>query len=312
MRKFFAFFALLAVFLMSAVHVFAQDRPTLVELLENDADGRFTTLVAAIDAAGLTETLEGEGPFTLLAPTNDAITAALEGMGMTAEDFMADPDTLSDILLRHVIPGQYFFRNLTSGPTLDTALEGETVTFDLTDGVFTVEGANISDPDNLASNGIMHVIDGVILPADMQPTPEAEATEAAAEPTEAATVEPTAEPTAEATTVAAPERPNLIALLEGDADGRFTTLLAAIDAAGLRGTLEGEGPFTLLAPTNDAIAATLETTGMSQEDLMGDPDALANILMYHVIPGRYFFRNLTSGPTLDTLLEGETATFDLT
>src|SRR5690606_24550542 len=118
-----------------ATQIFAQDRPSLMAALEGDADGRFSTLVAAIDAAGLRETLEGEGPFTVLAPTNDAIAASLEGMGMSAEDLLADTDTLSSILLYHVIPGQYFFRNLTSGPTLDTALEGETVTFDLTDGV---------------------------------------------------------------------------------------------------------------------------------------------------------------------------------
>ena len=73
---------------------------------------------------------------------------------MTQDQLLADRATLTKILLYHVIPGQYFFRNLTSGPTLATSLLGQSVTFDLTGGVFTVNGANISDPDNLASNGI--------------------------------------------------------------------------------------------------------------------------------------------------------------
>src|SRR5690606_23102076 len=69
----------------------------------------------------------------------------------------------------HVIPGRYCSRNLTSGPTLDTALEGESVTFDLAAGVFTVNGANIIDTDNITSNGVIHVLeDAVLLPSTVQ------------------------------------------------------------------------------------------------------------------------------------------------
>ena len=122
MRKFIVFLALLAVFLTSIIPAFAQGRPNLIEVLE--ADGRFGTLLAAIDAAGLRETLEGEGPFTLLAPTDDAFAAALEAIGLSADEALADTDTLTQILSYHVIPGRYFFRNLTSGPTVTTLLEG--------------------------------------------------------------------------------------------------------------------------------------------------------------------------------------------
>jgi uncharacterized surface protein with fasciclin (FAS1) repeats len=274
----------------------AAERPDLMAMLENDADGRFTTLVAAIDAAGLRQNLVG-GPFTLLAPTNDAFTAALEAMGMTPEDAMASPD-LASILLYHVLPGRYFFRNLTSGPTIPTLLEGQSVTFDLTDGVFTVEGVNILDTDNLASNGIMHVLEGVMLPPEMRAALEA-------------TPEPTAEPTAAPTQVAGAERPNLLSVLQNDADGRFTTFLTAVDAAGLTHLLSETGPYTLLAPTNDAITALLDAAGLTVEDVVADTDALTRLVQYHVIPGQYFFRNLTSGPTLLTALQGQTVTFSL-
>ena len=111
------------------------------------------------------------GPFTLLAPTNDAFTALETQTGMTQDQLFADRSTLNNILLNHIIPGKYFFRQLTRGPTVDTALLGQSVKFDLTDGVFTVNGANISDPDNVASNGIMIAIDGVILPPDVAAAP---------------------------------------------------------------------------------------------------------------------------------------------
>ena len=74
--------------------------------------------------------------------------------------------------------------------------------------------------------------------------------------------------------------------------------MAAVDAAGLRGMLAGDGPFTLLAPTNDAFAALLDQTGMTQDDLLANTSLLKQIILQHVIPGRYLFRDLTSGPTL--------------
>ncbi|MBI1259307.1 MAG: DUF4397 domain-containing protein [Chloroflexi bacterium] len=339
MRKLIAFFVLLALFCTSAINIFAQDatqeagvapeRPDLITLLKNDADGRFTTLVAAIEASGAEKLLGDAGPFTLLAPTNDAFDALFAQTGMTADQLLADRATLTKVLLYHVIPGQYFFRNLTSGPELATSLLGQSVKFDLTKGVFTVNGANISDPDNLASNGVMIAIDSVILPPDVAaalatPEPTPEATEAMMEAmtpemTEVMTEAPTATPTPEVTAAptATPEagvaaaRPDLISLLKDDPDGRFTTLLAAIDAAGVADSLNG-GPFTLLAPTNDAFDALLTQTGMTADQLLADKATLTKVLLQHVIPGKYFFRNLTSGPTLPTLLTGSPVTFDLT
>lgn len=295
MRKLGSLLLVLVLVLLSVIPAFAQERPSVLEILENDADERFTTLLAAIDAAGLREALEGEGPFTVLAPTNDAFAAALQAMGgVTPEQALALGEGLQPILLKHVIGGQYFFRNLTGGPTLET-LSGESVTFNLTDGVFTVNGIGIADPDQLGSNGIVHAIDGVILPDAMSGAP-------AAEPAPEETPAPVA---------VAPTRPNLAELLAADADGRFTTLLAAVEAAGLGDALSAEGDLTILAPTNDAFAAALDYLGVSAEDLLEDTETLTAVLTYHVLPGRYFLRNLTSGPEVATL-QGDTVQFNLT
>lgn len=166
MHKRFAALMLVLLAVLIAVPVMAQEeRPTLAELLSSDVDGRFTTLLAAVEATGLTETLNSDGPFTLLAPTNDAIEAGLDFIGMDVSDLVANPDMLREILLYHIVPGSYFFRNLTSSPTLDTALQGTTVSFNLSGNDFTVNGVNIDDVDNLASNGIVHILeDGILLP----------------------------------------------------------------------------------------------------------------------------------------------------
>ena len=167
MRKYFSLFAMLILLIAVAAPTFAQERPSIPEWLTSD--GRFSTLLSAVEAADLSDALEDDGPITLLAPTDDAFAATLAYLGMTANELLADTETLTSILQYHVIPGQYFFRNLTSGPTLDTALEGEAVTFSLADGVFTVNGANIIDTDNIASNGVVHVLeDAVLLPPAVQ------------------------------------------------------------------------------------------------------------------------------------------------
>lgn len=281
MRRLMAVFALLTLTVMLAVPAFAQERPDVLTYLAEDPDGRFTTLVAAIEAADLGDVLSSEGPFTVFAPTNDAITSSLESLGLSAADLLGNSDLLTQILQYHVVPGRYFFRNLSGGATLDTALEGATLTTAQSAGIFSVNDVTISDVDGLASNGVVFAIDSVLLPPGVP----------AAEPA----VEPTAEP------AVAQERPNIPAYLAEDPDGRFTTLLAAVEAAGLGETLSGEGPFTVFAPTNDAIASTLEFLGLSPADLLGNSDLLNQILQYHVVPGRYFFRNLSGGATLDTV-----------
>ena len=123
--------------------------------------GNFTTLVAAVQAAGLVETLKGEGPFTVCAPTDAAFAALPAG---TVEDLLKpeNKDKLVSILTYHVVPGKVMSGDLTEGMKAKTVQGGE-VTITL-DGGAKVNGAAVSTPDIETSNGVIHVIDAVILP----------------------------------------------------------------------------------------------------------------------------------------------------
>ena len=121
----------------------------------------FNTLVAAVQAADLVETLSGDGPFTVFAPTDDAFAALPEG---TLDELLKpeNKDQLTAILTYHVVPGKVMSGDLSDGMTAATAQGGE-VTIGTMDGV-TVNGANVVTADIEASNGVIHVIDAVILP----------------------------------------------------------------------------------------------------------------------------------------------------
>ncbi|WP_323037746.1 fasciclin domain-containing protein [Pararhodobacter sp.] len=123
------------------------------------ANGNFTTLVAAVSAAGLVDTLKGDGPFTVFAPTDAAFAALPEG---TVEALLNDIPTLTGILTYHVVPGAVMSSDLTEGMTAQT-VNGQSVTFTL-DGGAMINGAHITMADIEASNGVIHVIDAVILP----------------------------------------------------------------------------------------------------------------------------------------------------
>ena len=124
------------------------------------AAGSFPTLVAAVQAADLVDALKGAGPFTVFAPTEDAFAALPEG---TLESLLADPAALANILLYHVVPGKVMAADVTDGLTAET-LQGSTVSFTVADGAVKINDANIVTTDIEASNGVIHVIDAVILP----------------------------------------------------------------------------------------------------------------------------------------------------
>jgi transforming growth factor-beta-induced protein len=159
------------------------------------ADGRFTTLVAAVEAAGLVETLKGEGPFTVFAPTDDAFAKLPEG---TVEELLKPEnlDSLKDILLYHVVPGKVMAADVAGLESAETAL-GKDVMVKVDMGKVYINEAEVILTDIEASNGVIHVIDAVILP-----------------PAELSDIVDTAV-----------------------ADGRFTTLVAAVDEACLVETL---------------------------------------------------------------------------
>jgi transforming growth factor-beta-induced protein len=216
------------------------------------ADGRFNTLVAAVSAAGLADTLSSDGPFTVFAPTDDAFAALPEG---TVEALLEDIPTLTNILLYHVVPGSVMAADVVELSYAETAA-GIPVMIRVEDGNVFINDAQVIITDIEASNGVIHVVDSVILPpGDIVST--------------------------------------------AVADGRFTTLAAALTAADLIETLQGEGPFTVFAPTDDAFAALPEGT---VEALLNDIPALTDILLYHVTPGRLFAADVLAEETLPTAL----------
>jgi len=243
--------------------------PELTDIVDTAvADGRFTTLVAAVQAAGLVETLKGEGPFTVFAPTDEAFAKLPDG---TVEELLKPEnlETLQNILLYHVVPGKVMAADVVmlDGQMVDTALEGKQIAISVKDGkVYLNDSAEVIITDVETSNGVIHVIDAVLLP-----------------PAELTDIVDTAV-----------------------ADGRFTTLVAAVQAAGLVETLKGEGPFTVFAPTDEAFAKLPEGT---VEELLKPEnlETLQNILLYHVVPGKVMAEDVVmlDGQMVDTALEGE-------
>lgn len=177
------------------------------------AAGSFKTLAAALDAADLVDTLNGNGPFTVLAPTDDAFAKLPKG---TVEDLLKpeNREKLQSILKFHVIPGQVALPDALKLGKAKT-VQGETVTIGFSEGNVQISNANLLTADLGASNGIIHVIDTVLLP---------------------------------------PEPKNDIASVAKNA-GQFNTLLAAVEAAGLTSALTGSDPVTVLAPTDAAFKA---------------------------------------------------------
>lgn len=126
------------------------------------ADGNFETLVTAVQEAGLAETLSGEGPFTVFAPTDEAFSKLPEGM---LNDLLADREKLTAVLTYHVVAGEYMATDVAGLDALET-LEGESITIDTMDGVM-VNDANVIAADVKASNGVIHAIDKVLIPPSM-------------------------------------------------------------------------------------------------------------------------------------------------
>ena len=243
-----------------------EPEPTMVPLPKTIVDiaiedGRFTTLVAALQAADLVETLQGEGPFTVFAPTDDAFAMLPAG---TLDDLLKpeNKQKLTDILLYHVIAGKVMASDVT-GLTEAMTILGKNVAVKIEGGKVFINDAEVIITDIEASNGVIHVIDAVILPP---------AEEQAMDIVDTAI-----------------------------ADGRFTTLVAAVQAAGLVDTLKGEGPFTVFAPTDDAFAKL--PAGTLDELLKPEnKQKLSDILLYHVIAGKVMAESVTDGLIADSAL----------
>jgi uncharacterized surface protein with fasciclin (FAS1) repeats len=228
------------------------------------ADGRFTTLVAAIGAAGLVDTLKGEGPFTVFAPTDDAFAALPAG---TVDELLKpeNKQKLTDILLYHVVSGSVVASDVTALTSAATVL-GKDVAVKVDMGNVYINEAKVIITDIATSNGVIHVIDAVLLPPSDDEMME--------------------------------ENNTIVDVAV--ADGRFTTLVAAVTAAELVETLSGEGPFTVFAPTDDAFAA-LPAGTLDSLLLPENKQQLTDILLYHVVSGKVMAADvvtLTSAPTV--------------
>ena len=229
-------------------------------------------MVGALQATGLVEALEGEGPFTVFAPTEEAFAALPAG---TLKSLT--PEQLADILLYHVVAGKVMAADVVGldGQMVDTLLEGKQVAVSVEDGKVMINDAAVVTTDLEGSNGVIHVIDSVLLPPADEMADEATGSTIA--------------------DIAA-------------GDSRFSTLVGALVSAGLVDALKGEGPFTVFAPTDDAFAAlpegTLESLTVEQ---------LTDILLYHVVPAKAMAADVVTldGQTVDTLLEGKGITIKI-
>lgn len=125
--------------------------------------GSFGTLLAAVEAAGLAETLKGEGPFTVFAPTDEAFAKLPDG---TVESLLQpqNRERLEQVLTYHVVPGRIMSSDLAGQETTAETVAGGELAIDATGSAVMVEGATVSQADIEASNGVIHVIDSVMLP----------------------------------------------------------------------------------------------------------------------------------------------------
>lgn len=133
---------------------------TVVDIAVGSPD--HTTLVAAVSAAGLVETLSGTGPFTVFAPTNSAFGALPEG---TVENLLKpeSKDQLTSVLTYHVVAGNVMAADLSDGQVV-TTLNGQELTVSIKDGKVMINGATVIAADLAGSNGVVHVVDTVLLP----------------------------------------------------------------------------------------------------------------------------------------------------
>ena len=241
----------------------------IVQLAQASPD--LSILVEAVVAAGLVDTLS-TGNLTVLAPTNAAFAALLAELGTTKAALLANVPLLKAVLSYHVLGQRVRSADVPLGKAL-VPLGGGFFKIESSNGLKVTDGRNrvarITATDLQASNGVVHVVDRVLLPADK---------------------------TIVATAQALPD---------------FSILVEAVVAAGLVDTLNGPGPFTVFAPTNAAFAALLGELGVGKEALLANKALLAQVLTYHVVPGRVLKAEVPVGAAIKTV-QGQTFSVNAT
>ena len=233
------------------------------------SDSRFSILVEAVQAAGLTDTLTAPGPYTVFAPTNDAFSALLGELGVTKDQLLANTPLLTAVLKYHVVAGQVPSSAVPLGKAINPVgggffkIDKVGTSLVITDG--RSRTSKIVQTDIAASNGVIHAIDKVLLPADK---------------------------TIVQTAIANPD---------------FSILVEAVTAAGLVDTLNAPGPYTVFAPTNAAFASLLTELGVTKAQLLANTALLTKVLTYHVVPGLVLKVDVPINTPIKTV-EGETLT----
>jgi len=235
----------------------------VVELAQ--ATTELSTLVTAVVTANLVTTLKGSGPFTVFAPTNDAFAKLEDGV---LEVLLANPTVLADLLKYHVVSGKVLSSDL-SNTSVQTLLSGKSISVSVANGVTLNGTASVIEADIEATNGVIHVIDEVLIPEGFEL------------------------PKDNIVSIAA-QTPSLSILVE--ALSLFPNLVDA---------LSSDGSFTVFAPTNDAFIALLGVIG--QENLSDIPESvIERLLKYHVISGAALMStDLSDGQMASTLLSDD-------
>ncbi len=257
-----------------------------------------STVVAAVQAAGLVDTLNGAGPFTIFAPANsafDAIPAA------DLDALLADPmGDLTSILTLHVVAGQQLSSADLAEVGSVATVNGEEITLEANGGALSVNGgqATVVCADVPTANATVHIIDGVLLPSAM------------GEGAQGAALEPSGPACSsipnrgEGSFAGMADDP---AATAASNNPELTTLVTAVQAAGLVDTLNGEGPFTIFAPANSAFA---KIPPADLEAVLNDPTGLlTTILTYHVVAGEQLSSADLAEVGSVTTVQGDELTF---
>jgi transforming growth factor-beta-induced protein len=318
MRKVIVLLCLLAVLALGIVPIFAQDATpettstaTIADVVMASTSAstpEFTTLLAAVQAADpafLQMLSDPTAHVTVFAPTDTAFNDLLTSMNMSAADLLANKALLDTVLAYHVVPGVFDAASVVNldGALLGTALPENALTIKVDGDKVMVNDATVVTADVKAANGVVHVIDKVLVPTNvndiaaqmttmMEMTPDPMATPAGS-------IADTVVTSASAST---PE---------------FSTLLAAVEATdpAVLTTLSNAGSYTVFAPTDAAFSAAFTAMNVKPADVLADKANLTDILLYHVIPGKFSAATVMAvasaspdGVKLATLLPGTTVT----
>jgi uncharacterized surface protein with fasciclin (FAS1) repeats len=299
--------------------------PTMDIPATAQSTGVHTALVAALSQAALVETLQGDGPFTVFAPTDAAFEAA--GIDLASYDTPEENATLSDILLYHVFSGAVASSAVTDGLSVNM-VNGDKATFSVTDGVVSVGGATVTTADVATTNGVIHVIDKVLLPppGDICYNMVSHTIVAGATNVECNsymyvenysmmgqtitgcynTVTHAVSDVTEAICAAYMWTPAVNLAVTASATTIHTSLVAALTTADLVATLSGTDEYTVFAPTDAAFAAA--GIDLDAYDTAEEIAALADILLYHVVAGTTLSSDLTEGMTTVAAANGDDLT----